>query len=39
MGFFSSGVMEAFLKDEGEHPEDKEEFTREVTNGRMSAIS
>ena len=38
VGFFSSGVMWALLKDDVKQPEDREEFRREVTNGRMSGV-
>lgn len=38
VGFFSSGVMWALLEDAGKQPEDREELTREVTNGRMSGV-
>ena len=38
VGFFSSVVMWALLKDDGKQPEEREEFTRELTNGRMSGV-
>lgn len=35
IGFFNRGVTRANLKEEGKHPVDKEEFTREVMNGMV----
>ena len=32
VGFFSSGVMCGLLKDDGKQPDDRDEFTRVITN-------
>ena len=37
VGFFSSGVMWALFMD-GKQPEDREEFTSEMINGRISGV-